>query len=71
MGRMVGAMVVRMQETRLRIKGIRVKTPGIIVGMWGMQGIRMGIWRKWCGNTGNQIRNAGELGAKKRVYEWK
>ena len=58
-------MVVRMQETRLRIKGIRVKTPGIIVGMWGMQGIRMGIWGKCCGNTGNQIRNAGDLGAKK------
>ena len=41
------------------------------MGMWEMQGIRMGIWEKWCGNAGNQIRNAGDLGAKKIMYEWK
>ena len=34
-------MGVGIQGTRLRIWGIGVEKGGIIVGMWGMQGIRL------------------------------
>ena len=60
-------MVLRVQETRLRIKGIRVKMREIILGVWGMQGIRLGIWGMGVGMQGIRLEMRENLGKNKRA----